>query len=139
MATEERINEARYIELTRKEAANIIGLLGAQLANEPLINNQLGACPDVKIIDKNTGAIIWLSFIVDLKPRSAATETVHNWQTVICLSLQETVNVIMLLAALLADKFPANFSHGSCPNVLVQDKGHVLYRLVLTVSRNCDR
>ncbi len=51
MATEKWVGKDQYVLLTRKEAADIIGLLGAQLAGEPLIGNSGGDCPTVRIVD----------------------------------------------------------------------------------------
>jgi hypothetical protein len=52
MAIETKIDKNHYVQLTRKEAVDIIGLLAAQLANETLIGNQGGACPDIVVQDK---------------------------------------------------------------------------------------
>lgn len=38
--------------LSRKEAADLVGLLTAQLAGVTLIGNQGGACPEIKIVDR---------------------------------------------------------------------------------------
>jgi hypothetical protein len=46
-----RPEEEVLIELTPKEAADLIGLLSGQLANEPLVNNELGACPEVRVLE----------------------------------------------------------------------------------------
>lgn len=135
MATEERVNNTRYIELTGKEAADLIGLLAAQLADEPLIGNQGGACPDVKITEM--GQIkVWLSFIVDSKARYNAGEILQGDQTIIVLSKRDASDMIGLLSAQLAGwiGFGGYFQAGACPSVSVQDQGRILYVLSFSVK-----
>ena len=136
MATEERVKNTWYIELTRKEAANIIGLLGAQLADEPLIGNQGGACPDVKVFSKVGQVKVWMAFIVDPNPRDNAGEIIGGGQTIIVLSRREASEIIGLLGAQLAGMigFGGHFQPGACPNVSVLDRGKLLYCLALSVE-----
>ena len=52
------------LELTRKEATDIIGLLSAQLADEPLIGNHGGACPQIIIETEADGVKKRMSLII---------------------------------------------------------------------------
>lgn len=52
MATEIIEKELHAITLDRQEAANLIGLLAAQLAGTTLQGNMSGACPEVRIVDR---------------------------------------------------------------------------------------
>lgn len=51
MATETLHNELRVITIDPKEAADLIGLLAAQLAGKPLINNHAGAIASVNVVE----------------------------------------------------------------------------------------
>lgn len=50
--------------LNRQEAVNIIGLLGAQLADRPLVGNLAGACPEVRLTGAD-GLVRRTSFLVE--------------------------------------------------------------------------
>ena len=53
MAHFEDINKTdTVVLLSPKEAVDLIGLLAAQLAGVPLTVHQLGACPDIKLMDR---------------------------------------------------------------------------------------
>ena len=64
MARQHNDTYGSILELTRKEAADIIGLLSAQLAEEPLIGNHSGACPQIIIETETDGAKKRMSLII---------------------------------------------------------------------------
>lgn len=68
MATEIVRDECnQIIKLTAQEAADIIGLLAAQLADTPLVGNQAGACPTIKIVED--GRIKYALSLIIERPR----------------------------------------------------------------------
>ena len=51
MAEEFDKDRIKTVILSRKEVSDLIGLSAAQLADEPLIGNQAGACPTINIVE----------------------------------------------------------------------------------------
>jgi len=64
MAEEHDLDQgkAKVISLNRQEAADVVGLLVAQLADAALINNHAGACPVVNVVED--GKIKYRLFLV---------------------------------------------------------------------------
>lgn len=67
MATEVIHENIRIISMDREDAANVIGLLAAQLAGTTLQGNQSGATPTINIVEN--GVIKYrLVLVVQEKP-----------------------------------------------------------------------
>jgi hypothetical protein len=129
MAKEERIENCRYINFTRKEATDFIGLLTAQLADETLIGNQSNACPDFKIYNSAGILTSWTSFIVNAKPKATTYEIFSGCQTIIVFSKHDVAAVIQLLVSQLA-----NVTIPLTSITIFDNDGCELYRLSLNVN-----
>ncbi len=57
-------SETKSLTLTKKEIVDIVGLLVAQLGDEPLSGNHSGASPVLSARDSKTGALTRYEFIV---------------------------------------------------------------------------
>ena len=109
MATEKIYppSDSIYLELTRQEATNIVGLLTAQLAGVALSGCHGGACPEVPI---NT-ATLYLTppyirvFVVldDSDNNTTQHETLLEDMRIISLTRGSAANIIALLGAQLAN------------------------------------
>ncbi len=66
MARQEAIDErTKVVELSRKEAADLIALLAGLLANAAVAGNQRGAVPEIKIVDRG---VVELRLLIGLEP-----------------------------------------------------------------------
>lgn len=134
MATETKLATGVYLELSRQEASNIVGLLVAQLAD------QSGSCPEVKVTEG--GGIKHLRlFILDdkLEEDGVSREIIQDHMRIITLSRQEAANIIVLLSTQLAD-VPLLGKYQPQPlAVCVFKDGKLDFRLVLGLSGTQDR
>jgi hypothetical protein len=130
MATEENVNGIRSIELTSREAASVICLLGVQIGDEYLPHNYYSyssSAAFVRIFGQGGNVDVRMFLIIDWKPRDVSGEVVEGDETIIILSRVDAANIIGSLANQLAK------GGGNCASVSVQDRGRELYRLVWSV------
>ena len=74
MATESLHNGLHIIVLSRQEAANVLGLLAAQLADVALSGNQCGAAPQFTIVRPDGSIAFRLCLTLDPKPVEPSSE-----------------------------------------------------------------
>ena len=134
MATVEVIQDghpSHILSLTRQEAADLIGLLAAQLAGGVFRGHSKNVLHTIKVTDARQVESIW-SVTLSLLPLSASREVIEPSCRSIYLTRRDASDIIALLAPLLAGAFGG----GSVPSIFVQDKGRPLYRLAICLQPN---
>jgi hypothetical protein len=127
MATVENANGAKFVMLTKAEACSIIGSLGAMLADEALEGSHGGSCPYISVYDIVSNINSRMFFIVDPHFCDVTSEILEAGKSIIVLPRNEAANIIGNLAKQMVKW------GGDTVSVSVQDRGKVLYRLVLGV------
>lgn len=132
MATEEIVNNTKYISLSRKEALNIICFLSGQLAEESTLNYGCGACPEI-LIKSEDFSKRRMSFAENSNTKQSYEIKAQN-EDIIVLSRLEATRVVTNLVEQLAGHNVNSYT-GSCVTISVFDKGHVLYDIVFVVDK----
>jgi hypothetical protein len=132
MATREIVNFGRQVELTKIEAASVIGKLGAQLADEYLPVNYYSyseSAAFVRVFDASGNVETRMFLIVDSKPRYIAGDIVEKDETIIILSRGDAAKIMVSLTKQLSSRSCSDYI-----SVTVKDGVGEYYRLELIVS-----
>lgn len=92
MATEHESTGVKTLTLSKKEITDIVGLLFAQVADEPLVGNQHGACPVIVVQNVDSGVITHYEFVAhpDLLD-GVSRQFVDSYATVLAMSPKTAV------------------------------------------------
>lgn len=114
-------SETKSLTLTKKEIVDIVGLLVAQLADEPLIGNHSGASPVLVARDSKTGALTRYQFIV--APNllgDISRQFTDQYETVLALTPLPASTLVFMLTTLLVKPGCAPFRFKALTGEIVE-------------------